>query len=444
LRRAFCFNLVGITLVAASVIGRHASADEHARADKPRVARALVQGKPAIRLSAQDGKIDKADVVAELGRVGGLDLRAVGWLLPDGQIDLNEAKTRRRLSRVNAFLGRYTRTKIEHDEKIGEPELVIEIDRPRVEADKRRAKTTIRTVGLAVVDPRGKLRAKNGYGLHVDPGALNAQEKRLVVAIHGYNARAGAMDAFLDPLRAAKHPCATFVYANDQAVAESAKLLSGELRTLAKRDPKRRVALLAFSMGGLVARAALEDEAIDPGNVERLVMIAPPNQGTVCARFARGADLYEHLWRDREWEPRRLVAASMLDGMGEARVDLCPDSQFLGRLNAGSRNSKVRYSILLGDGHQLSEEFAASLSASIERARSKNALAQLFGPKLDRLRADLRELSEPGDGVISLRRGRLAGVKDIEVLPFSHVDAFSDLTKRHIQALHEAIAARLE
>jgi hypothetical protein len=197
-------------------------------------------------------------------------------------------------------------------------------------------------------------------------------------------------------------------------------------------------------MGGLVARAAIEDPQLDSRNVERLIMIATPNQGSVCARYARGFDLFEHVLRERQFEPRRWLVASMLDGLGEARQDLCPDSAFLRALNARPRNKRVGYSILLGKGGELDPRLVDRLTQSIDRLERRSTLAQIFGPKLDRIRADLKELTEPGDGFLSVRRGRLEGVDDIEVLPFGHVEAFDDQHDERVTALHQAVARRLK
>ena len=47
-------------------------------------------------------------------------------------------------------------------------------------------------------------------------------------------------------------------------------------------------------MGGLVARAMLEDPEFDSGNVTKLIMVAPPNQGSLLARVGYGTDLLDH------------------------------------------------------------------------------------------------------------------------------------------------------
>jgi pimeloyl-ACP methyl ester carboxylesterase len=339
-------------------------------------------------------------------------------------------------------LSRYGRARIARENVDDEPTLEIQVDRARMERDKRRAKATVRTASLRVLDPRGKLRAERRYGLMIDEGPQKANE-RLIVGIHGFNSSAKHIDAFLDPLRDAGLSCAAFVYPNDQPIVDSAKLLSDELKALAKHDPKRRVALLTFSMGGLVARAALEDPRLASDNVEQIIMIAPPNQGSVCARLARGADVYEHLARERRFEPRRLLFAATADGLAEARKDMCPESSFLKQLNSRGRNEKVHYSILLGEGGELDAQLVGRVTSSINKLEQKSTLAQLFGPRLDQWRDDLAELAEPSDGVVTARRGRLDGVDDIIVLRFDHLDDFRDLDDPEIGALHRAILERV-
>jgi pimeloyl-ACP methyl ester carboxylesterase len=399
--------------------------------------------KSIVRIPARDGMVATADLLAGLGQVAGLDLDVIRWLLPDGELDLEEPQTQKRIARINRLLSRYAEIRIVNEDK-NSSMLVIEIDRGRLQTDKRRAQSSFRQVSLRIIDPRGKYRAQKRFGLIVDDTAQDRSDETLIVGVHGFSGSASAIDVFLNPLRDAGLACGKFVYPNDQAIADSARLLADELAALARRQPNRRVALVTFSMGGLVARATIEDPKLDPGNVERLVMIAPPNRGSVCARFAHGFDLHEHIARDKRLAPRRMLAASMLDGLGEARHDLCPDSHFLRQLNARKRNANVRYSILLGEGGELSEDQVDRIIASIDRLEQKSTLVRIFGPRLDQLQKEFGELSQKSDGFVSVERGRLDGVDDVETFRFGHIDRFDDLDDDRIRALHEAIARRLK
>ncbi len=197
-------------------------------------------------------------------------------------------------------------------------------------------------------------------------------------------------------------------------------------------------------MGGLVARAAIEDPDLDPGNVDRLIMIAPPNHGSICARWAHGLDVVEHVAVKRVLKPRHLLVAALADGTNEAQNDLCPDSRFLRELNARERNKNVRYSILLGEGGELSQEQIGEIEAWLTKMENTSSLVQVFGPKLDACRADLAELCEPSDGAVTVRRGRLDGVDDVEVLQFNHWSKFTNTHDPAIAAIHSAIAKRLK
>jgi pimeloyl-ACP methyl ester carboxylesterase len=398
--------------------------------------------KTIVHIPVRDGKVATSDLLAALTQVAGLDLGVIEWLLPAGELDLDKSQTKKRVERINRVLRRYAEIRLVRDRDTPAT-LLIEIDRARLQSDKRRAQSKVRQVSLRIIDPRGKYRAQQRFGLVLDDAAKARDKDRLIVAVHGFTGSASAMDVFLDPLRDAGFACGSFVYPNDQPIADSARLLADELRKLARGQPNRRVALVTFSMGGLVARAAIEDARLDPGNVERLVMIAPPNRGSVCARFAHGFDLYEHIARERLHSPRGILAASLLDGLGEARHDLCPDSHFLRQLNARQRNAQVRYSILLGEGREMSDAQVNRLIASLDKLEQKSTLAQIFGPRLDRLRGEFGELSQKSDGFVSVERGRLDGVGDVETFRFGHVGPFDDLDDKDIRSLHQAIARRL-
>lgn len=101
---------------------------------------------------------------------------------------------------------------------------------------------------------------------------------------------------------------------------EFGKSFAAMLRRVAPRYDK--VHLVVHSMGGIVARCALEEEL--PTNFGRVVQIAPPNRGSHAAtRLAvDGASL---AWNRLVVQPHRLVAPTLLE-----LTDL-PDS-FVNRL----------------------------------------------------------------------------------------------------------------
>lgn len=285
------------------------------------------------------------------------------------------------------------------------------------------------------------------YGLRLDQECLNRlqvnEHSPLVVLVHGYNSKTERSADFFAALRKHDLPCATFNYPNDHALDESARLLSRELKALRKAHPERKVALVTHSMGGLVARACVENPALNPKNVERLVMIAPPTHGTLLAHFSLGTDLCEHFLKWRGGGPVARVRASIADGLGEAVEDLRPDSPFLTALNARSRNPDVQYTIFLGTGGRIAAWEMAAARRMIGYTR-KLPYMRKYVDRLDKLLADMDEvLFGLGDGVVAVKRGRLAGVKDIAVFPFGHVSVTGPADSHVVAHVHQAVITRL-
>jgi pimeloyl-ACP methyl ester carboxylesterase len=247
------------------------------------------------------------------------------------------------------------------------------------------------------------------------------------------------------PIREAGIPCGTFSYPNDYLVRNSAQLLTSELRRFKCQYPERRVYLVCHSMGSLVARACVEDSLYDPGNVDRLIMIAPPTHGTIIAHFAVGTDLYEHWLARRQGWPMQRLRDSVVDGLGEAATDLCPHSDFLNELNARPLNPRVRYTVLLGTGARLTEAQVDWIRKSVCDSLAKVPGGTRSAEELDALLADIDELVEgKGDGVVAVKRGRLDGVSDTLVLPFGHIAVTAEPKDSVLVSVQHAVLERVQ
>jgi pimeloyl-ACP methyl ester carboxylesterase len=258
--------------------------------------------------------------------------------------------------------------------------------------------------------------------------------------VHGFNSNPARNAAVLVPVREAGYPTAAFAYPNDWELSESAALLSRQLREFAASNPDRRVALVTHSMGGLVARACIENSALDPGNVSRLVMIAPPSQGTLIAHLAVATDLWEH-WLGRStgggWARWR---DSVVDGLGEAADDLVPGSPFLTTLNERPRHPDVRYAIFLGTGAAVSENEMDWIRTAVDKSKGRMPGAG----RLNSLLADMEEIVDgKGDGIVAVKRGRLDGVDDVVVLPFGHLSCTGVPDSDAVRKVQEELLARL-
>jgi pimeloyl-ACP methyl ester carboxylesterase len=270
-------------------------------------------------------------------------------------------------------------------------------------------------------------------------------EKRIVILVHGFNSSRLQNVAMMAPIYAAKFPCGTFAYPNDHTILASAQLLSSELRQFAKRYPDRRIVLICHSMGGMVARACIEDPLYDPGNVERLIMIAPPTHGSLIAHFAVGTDFWEHWLSRRDGGPWRRMRDSIVDGLGEAADELCPESEFLCELNARPRNPKVRYSILLGTGARLDDAQVTWIRESVCNSLVKVPGGDPCAERLEMILSDIDELVEgKGDGVVAVKRGRLEGVSDTLVMPFGHLAVTGEPRSAVLQDVQQAVLERVQ
>jgi len=269
--------------------------------------------------------------------------------------------------------------------------------------------------------------------------------KPVVILIHGFNSTPKQNTALMAPIQETGFPCGTFAYPNDYHIRNSAQLLSSELQRFRQQYPNRKVILVCHSMGGLVARACVEDSLYDAGNVERLIMIAPPTHGTILAHFAVGTDFWEHWVARRHGWPWQRMRDSIVDGLGEAANDLCPNSDFLNELNARSPNSSVHYTILLGTGARLSEAQVDWIRESVCECLAKVPGGGREAKDLDALLADVDELVEgKGDGVVAVKRGRLDGVTDTLIMPFGHLTVTGGANSDIIRRVQHVVLQRVE
>jgi len=396
-----------------------------------------------ISIPSEDGRVTWSDVLRGLALARGFDDAALEGLLPDGDFRFTGLWGRLLRGGLNLGLGSRIRFVVERpvDEQ-EEPRLVIELDEAALLASQRRFKAWLREALLS----RREGREPAEFGLAFDESWDQAPtERKLVILVHGLDSEPELAGSLLVAPRNEGFPCAVFRYPNDQPIADSARLLSSELARLAQEHPRRRVSLLTHSMGGLVARAVIEDPQLDPGNVGQLIMIAPPNHGSALARFRFGLEIWEHVARkDRRLEMETFYA-SIEDGLSEAAADLRPGSPFLRDLNARRRNADLKYTIFLGTGGWLSEHELTYLRDKLAAGGERSRWVKFFGPYADQWLADLDEVvAGKGDGVVSVERGRLEGVDDTLVLDFGHVDVLRPPAHDAASSVHQEVLERLK
>jgi pimeloyl-ACP methyl ester carboxylesterase len=201
-------------------------------------------------------------------------------------------------------------------------------------------------------------------------------------------------------------------YPNDQPIAESALLFFEALQGLRQRGVER-IAIVSHSMGGLVSRemltspliqyhAALKSSQVP--EVAKFIMVGTPNHGSQLARFRMFAEMRDHLSRLTRGEAYWL--GSILDGAGEAKIDLLPGNRFLTELNARPHPPEVDMLVIAGITSPWSESDIQQWMNELRRKMSDDQQQRVdaFGQYMISMTHGL------GDGLVTVDSARLEGV----------------------------------
>ncbi|MGH7134931.1 MAG: esterase/lipase family protein, partial [Pirellulales bacterium] len=437
------FWLVIAAVVAMMFTAQRLAADESSPGEHQRIS---VEQDPdtltsRVVIEARDGEIAWADLMAGLARAKGYDDDALDGVPRHKSFDLDRRHTRFLLGLMNVFSesSGIRFTILPPTNQGGEPRLQVTLDRRAMLASKRRFEKMLR---LSVVDKHAGEEPAPDYGLSWP--AADAVGHDRVVVLHGLGSTPEAHASLSADLRRAGLRVGQFAYAGNEPLEDSARLLARELKRLKQDEPDVRLRLVTLSMGGLVARRVLEDASLDAGNVTQLVMVAPPNHGSVLAYCGFGLQVWQFLDDPKARGVAQRFYDTVEDGLSEASDDLRPDSAFLKKLSGLQRNPRVRYSLLLGTGAPLSEHAVNELRQHLAEAKERHRFIQFLGPKIDRILDDPDELTYgKGDGVVAVKRGRLEGVDDTLTLDFHHLSIGQPPQTNGEMRLREEIIKRL-
>lgn len=226
---------------------------------------------------------------------------------------------------------------------------------------------------------------------------------------------------------------AVFGYPNDGSICESADVLHEMLTELHKESPETKVSIIAHSMGSLVARHAIEPAAPQAGCrlacVDQLIMICPPNHGSVLAQYADALEFPDALTKMQSGSLSftQVVESLINDGLGEACEELVPNSPFLRELNGRRRAEGVRYSIICGTGGPITPLVRLASAIAFKETRERTRINQLPNAKDVLNRADELLLSDEfaqglGDGAVSVRSATLPEVREFYTVPINHCE----------------------
>ena len=364
-----------------------------------------------VRVPLRDGRLSMADLLAHVHLPA-----AFAAHLPGGSIDLNGFGSSLFVAGLDRALGQGCHVQVTPDA------LVVHVDTERLPQGVDGAERATRTF-TAVVAPEATAAQARHFGLEL-PRTLDAA-RPLVVLVHGLDMAPGDMATLHGLLAKGGYQTADFDYPPDGPIAEDVALLTMHLTAAREAFPELKVDLVAFSMGGLVARGYVEGPAY-AGGVDRLILIATPNHGSAWAPLEPIAKL--HLTADQAannaaWRPTWYITG----GLGEAGRDLEPESPFLKALNGLSRRPGVRYTIVVGDRSPV-ERLAAGVVAATERWVPRSA-RHWWGFRqaeagLSAAAAHLKDAPAAGDGPVSRASAALDGVTDVVTVHADHATIY--------------------
>ncbi len=268
-------------------------------------------------------------------------------------------------------------------------------------------------------------RKRQSYGMHaLKSFRANDPSRPTVCLIHGLNSSSAGFVHVVPLLEVAGCGVVVYDYPYNRSLEESCTIFARDWAAF-RQETKDELpwSIVAHSMGALLARALVEDDATWARDVSSFIMIAPVNQGSQLAKVQTIMQISNGLKAINGKDATKAIL-SLSDGLGQAAEDMLPGSTFLKSLNRRPRRAGVAYHILAGDRgfmtRQWRDQFEGRLELVIRNAGIFGRLTKVAAADLPDL---LDELTDgKGDGCIAVERTRLDGVADHVTIHANHVE----------------------
>lgn len=261
------------------------------------------------------------------------------------------------------------------------------------------------------------MRAEYGLRPFIPAGRETPDRRRRVILIHGLDDPGIIWQTLAPALAEEGYRVSIMSYPNDQPVRDSAVFFFLQLKDFASLEGTDQVAVVSHSMGGLVTRemltnpeigymAAKEAKQVPP--LSHFIMVGTPNHGSVFSRLRFMAEIRDQLVsggaKGYHW------LRPIFDGVGEAGIDIYPDSYFLRELNSRPLPDAGRMLVIAGIMSPVDkievEEFLRGLRASVPgRVQPPQGLESAINNMID----------EVGDGLVSVESAKLPGIPLVQV-----------------------------
>lgn len=360
------------------------------------------------------GDVPVAEIVARLARASGVAIDRP----PDG-LTLSTRGLARALTRTLLADALGPDVEIAFQPRA----MVLKID-DRILTDSRRVEWSNRLRDLSERATEAARRREN-YGMRARPSYRpNDLSRPTVCLVHGLNSSSGGFVHMIPWLEEAGYGIVVYDYPFNRPIEESCAAFARDWAAFHRQSgDKLPWAILAHSMGALLARSLVEDDATWKGDVSSMILIAPVNSGSHLARVQTVIQLMNGLQSIQSKKTSRAML-HLSEGMGEAAQDMLPGSAFLTELNRRPRRRGVPYHIVAGDVGFLTREGRTQIEARIDLV---NRNAGIFGRLAQAATGDLPDLLDEltdgtGDGCVAVERTRLEGVADHVVLHANHAE----------------------
>ncbi|MEJ2109667.1 MAG: alpha/beta fold hydrolase [Acidobacteriota bacterium] len=309
----------------------------------------------------------------------------------------------------------------------------------------KQARTRLReTVKAEFPEPVSHLQSRYGFKPSEDPVSAGGPIAGNIILVHGLD-DPGKVWMNLSP-ELASHGFRfwIFSYPDDQPIAESAQFFFREIRSL-KGNGVSSVAVIAHSMGGLVAREMLTNPAIqyedaaDEGRapvVSTLIMIGTPNHGAELAPLRLFTEFRDQLASMLEGDYVWIEGSA--DGAGEAGIDLEPGSLFLEELNGRPHPENLDMFVIAG---VMNPSAAGRIDQAVERLAE--TLPESASESLSFLGNYLSIVVQgQGDGLVSVDSARLDGYP-LQIVEGTHLSIIRNISN-HSERVPPAVPVILE
>ena len=267
-------------------------------------------------------------------------------------------------------------------------------------------------------DEADQLGKRFGVRPFVESQDPNLPNSRLpVLLIHGLDDPGKVWMNLAPALDKAGYSVWIVQYPNDQPIKESAKFIYDRIKATNVLQ-NTSVAIVAHSMGGLVVREMVTSPILsydkDVGKKEfpqisQIIMVGTPNHGSKMAHLRIFAEIREQFVHVTKGEYHWLLP--FVDGVGEAGVDLLPESNFLSELNGRHHPAGIKMRVIAGVMSPVEQkEMARSIEGFEDKLSDKNKIA--FEKLIDNIHSIAQQV---GDGAVSLKSATLLNVPLVTV-----------------------------